>query len=122
MTDWIDYTQCPECGKHCQNGGHCIGGMGGKDTKCPGFIRYVPKIRVEKDVWESTLNRSMVLETENDKLKKWCEELNAFALKVAKENAQLKELLKECRRYIDIWGYTDIHGNALLPQIDEVLK
>lgn len=38
------------------------------------------------------------------------------------ENAQLKELLKECRRYIDIWGYTDTHGNALLPQIDEALK
>ena len=38
------------------------------------------------------------------------------------KNAQLKELLKECRRYIDIWGYTDTHGNALLPQIDEALQ
>jgi hypothetical protein len=40
----------------------------------------------------------------------------------ARQIKQLKELLKECRRYIDIWGYTDTHGNALLPQIDEVLK
>lgn len=69
MTDWIDYTQCSECGKQCQNGGHCIGGMGGKDTKCPGFIRYVPKIRIEKDVWESTLNHSMELQAENEKMK-----------------------------------------------------
>lgn len=38
------------------------------------------------------------------------------------QNAKLKDILKECRRYIDIWGYTDTHGNALLPQIDEVLK
>lgn len=42
--------------------------------------------------------------------------------KLAEENAQLKELLEECRRYIDIWGYTDTHGNALLPQIDEALR
>lgn len=39
-----------------------------------------------------------------------------------RENAQLKELLRECKRYIDIWGYTDTHGNLLLPQIDEALK
>ena len=38
------------------------------------------------------------------------------------ENEQLKELLKECRRYIDIWGYEDTHGRAILPQIDEVLN
>ena len=36
---------------------------------------------------------------ENTKLKKWCEEFNA--LDVAKENAQLKELLKECREILD---------------------
>lgn len=38
-----------------------------------------------------------------------------------KENARLKELLKECKRYIDIWGYTDTHGNLLLPQIEQAL-
>jgi len=40
----------------------------------------------------------------------------------ARQIKQLKELLKECRRYIDIWGYEDTHGRAILPQIDEVLK
>lgn len=37
-------------------------------------------ITIEKQVWESTLNRSMVLEAENDKL---------------------KELLKECKRQFE---------------------
>lgn len=37
-------------------------------------------ITIEKQVWESTLNRSMVLEA---------------------ENAQLKELLKECKRQFE---------------------
>ena len=34
---------------------------------------------------------------------------------------QLKELLKECKRYIDFWGYTDSHGNFLYPQIDNAI-
>lgn len=38
-----------------------------------------------------------------------------------RENAQLRELLRECKRYIDIWGYTDTRGNLLLPQINQVL-
>ena len=38
-----------------------------------------------------------------------------------KENQQLKELLKECKRYIDFWGYTDSHGNFLYPQIDNAI-
>ena len=38
-----------------------------------------------------------------------------------KENKQLKELLKECKRYIDFWGYTDSHGNFLYPQIDKAI-
>lgn len=58
------------------------------------------KTLIEKQVWESTLNRSMVLEAENTKL---------------------KELLKECKQYIDIWGYTDTHGNLLFPQIEQAL-
>ena len=36
---------------------------------------------------------------ENAQLKKWCEEFNA--LEAAKENAQLKELLKECKRQFE---------------------
>lgn len=42
-------------------------------------------VTIEKQVWESTLNRSMVLQAENDKL---------------------KELLKEC----ELW-FTGIVGN-----------
>lgn len=42
-------------------------------------------------------------------------------IKLVEENTKLKELLKECKRYIDIWGYTDTHGNLLLPQIDQAL-
>ena len=41
--------------------------------------------------------------------------------KLAEENQQLKELLKECKRYIDFWGYTDSHGNFLDPQIDNAI-
>ena len=114
MTDLTDYTQCSECGKQCQNDGHCIGGMGGKDTKCPGFIRYVPKIRVEKDVWESTLHRSMVLQAENEKLKERVSKLEKMQYSYTPEewNTMLrtvnrtKELLKEC----ELW-FTGVVGN-----------
>ena len=65
----------------------------------------------------------MELQAENAELKKWCEELNAFGLKVAKENAQLKELLKECRPYIGYDTYEfDEKVNKLLTKIDEELK
>lgn len=56
-------------------------------------------IAIEKEVWESTLNRSMVLEA---------------------ENAQLKELLKECRYELD--GEFGIGAANLVEEIDEVLK
>ena len=60
-------------------------------------------ITVEKQVWESTLHRSMVLQAENDKL---------------------KELVKECFEYID---WTDGTGSPisqqkLLDKIDEALR
>lgn len=59
-------------------------------------------ITIEKQVWESTLNRSMVLEA---------------------ENAQLKELLKECREEIgdEIDDCTDPRIE-LFAKINEVLK
>ena len=38
-----------------------------------------------------------------------------------KEIDKLKELLRECKRYIDFWGYTDSHGNFLYPQIDKAI-
>lgn len=51
------------------------------------------------------------------KIKNQRQEIN----NLLKEKATLKELLKESKRYIDIWGYTDTHGNALLPQINKAL-
>lgn len=99
-------------------------------------------VTIEKQVWESTLHRSMVLQAENDKLKEYerivtsynmkpidydiaCETVNKLlderkAFK--EENAQLKELLKECRRPV-CW-YVDIFKNKaeLLNKIDEALK
>lgn len=73
---------------------------------------------------------------ENKQLKKFCEEFNA--LNVSKENQRLKELLKECRPYINrrciqtretlTKSYTAsdkvLHKKAekLLTKIDEVLK
>ena len=43
-------------------------------------------------------DKEVELEKQNTQLRKWCEEFNA--LDVAKENQQLKELLKECRTMI----------------------
>lgn len=43
-------------------------------------------------------DRIVELNKENRQLRKWCEEFNA--LEVAKENQQLKELLKYCHYYI----------------------
>lgn len=31
------------------------------------------------------------------------------------------DLLKECLRYIDMWGYSDSHGDALWPQIKRAI-
>lgn len=53
-------------------------------------------VTIEKQVWESTLNRSMVLQAENAQLKKWCEEFNA--LEVYKENEKLKTDCKALAR------------------------
>lgn len=44
---------------------------------------------------------------ENQQLRKWCEEFNA--LDVAKENQQLKELLKECKDVL--LSYSNISGD-----------
>ena len=55
---------------------------------------------------------------ENAQLKKWCEEFNA--LEVAKENAQLKELLKECQNMI-AFKHEVYEEDALIKEIYEVL-
>lgn len=48
-------------------------------------------VTIEKQVWESTLNRSMVLQAENDKLKKDCKTLSQKLIQVKPE---LKEWLE----------------------------
>ena len=85
-------------------------------------------ITVEKQVWESTLHRSMVLEAENAQLKKQINHIlrtqarqfvdnqklqvkaekakDVVNIDTARQIKQLKELLKEC----ELW-FTGIVGN-----------
>ena len=85
-------------------------------------------ITVEKQVWESTLNRSMVLQAENEQLKKQINHLlrtqarqfvdnqklqvkaekakDVVNIDTARQIKQLKELLKEC----ELW-FTGVVGN-----------
>lgn len=69
---------------------------------------------IEKQVWASTLHRSMVLEAENAQLKellKWC-------AKIMREPAVYIGTLEEKERYIN-----NLHKKQqLLYKIDEVLK
>lgn len=92
---------------------------------------YPEKILIEKQVWESTLHRSMVLQAENEQLK---EEVSRESYKVSEAYCyveELKELLKECKEYMqDIQGqieedeYTMARNTAKLvkTKIDEALK
>lgn len=68
-------------------------------------ITFCPTVTIEKQVWESTLHRSMVLEAENTKL---------------------KELLKECESsiqyYQETYGAMDLDTYTLLAKLKEVLK
>ena len=57
----------------------------------------------------------------NDSIFSVVKMLNKDNYQLEKENKQLKELLKECKRYIDFWGYTDSHGNFLYPQIENAI-
>ena len=57
----------------------------------------------------------------NDSMFSVVKMLNKDNYQLEKENNKLKELLKECKRYIDFWGYTDSHGNFLYPQIDKAI-
>jgi hypothetical protein len=83
-------------------------------------------IMVEKEVYEAVLRNSIRvndLEAENQQLRKWCEEFNA--LDVAKENKQLKDLLKECRKALNkakgdtVWYPVEI--DHVLTQIDNAI-
>jgi hypothetical protein len=91
------------------------------------------EVIIEKQVWESTLHRSMVLQAENEELKEIIErhkkatakaQIRSCDLEII--NAQLKELLKECKEPLEVlaekrdaceWCPED-----LLAKIDEVLK
>lgn len=59
-------------------------------------ITFCPSVTIEKQVWESTLNRSMVLEA---------------------ENAELKDLLKKARDILEDEG-----DYMIVQKIDEVIK
>ena len=69
--------------------------------------------------WIKSLEEKIKIYERKDKQ---ATEISIAYNELLEENAQLKELLKECRRYIDYWGYEDTHGRAILPQIDEALK
>jgi len=66
---------------------------------------------------KKTQKLELDLRRENRNLKKWCEEFNA--LDVAKENAHLKELLKECQNKLVC--YKPYDKAQLLKKIDQVL-
>lgn len=51
----------------------------------------IDTVEIEEEVWESTLNRSMVLQAENDKLKADCKIL---AQKLLKVKPELREWLE----------------------------
>lgn len=66
------------------------------------------EVIIEKQVWESTLHRSMVLQAENEELKEILErhkkatakaQIRSCDLEII--NAQLKELLKECKNILE---------------------
>lgn len=105
-------------------------------------------ITVEKQVWESTLRRSMVLEAENAQLKKQINHIlrtqarqfvdnqklqvkaekakDVVNIDTARQIKHLKELLKECRDEIsndmNYSEYNECGKLRLLKQIDEVLN
>ena len=100
-------------------------------------------IMVEKQVWESTLHRSMELQAENAKLKEQINHLlktqarqfvdnqklqvkaekakDVVNFDTARQIKQLKELLKECREVIE-WQTDNYDEKPLLEKIDEALR
>ena len=70
-------------------------------------------VTIEKQVWESTLHRSMVLQAENEELKEILErhkkatakaQIRSCDLEII--NAQLKELLKKANKFLKDYGFT----------------
>ena len=106
-------------------------------------------VTVEKQVWESTLNRSMVLEAENAQLKKQINHLlktqarqfvdnqklqikaekakDVVNIDTARQIKQLKELLKDARnvlKMVDTYygDYDSTNGYLVINKIDEALR
>ena len=73
----------------------------------------------KSDVLVSALEKCEKLDKENQQLRKWCEEFNT--LEVAKENQQLKELLKECRDFVELVNIIDGGKPELLTKIDNAI-
>lgn len=68
-----------------------------KHMAYPSLRSPADEIVVEKQVWESTLNRSMVLEAENDKLKELLKE-------VLRHELSLKEISELTRKICQALG------------------
>ena len=101
-------------------------------------------ITVEKEVYEAVLRNSVRvidLEAENAQLRKFLEEFNALDVaqendklktenkwyseqlnEMVKEVSQLKELLEECRVYVENCEQFNQYDLDMLGKIDEVLK
>ena len=103
-------------------------------TNCDGFSILAPV--PSYDVWQKLIDtndtifrqikdinsENYELEKENKQLRKWCEEFNT--LEVAKENQQLKELLKECgQKFFEAernYGFDDSIVDICSPMIDKI--
>ena len=106
-------------------------------------------VTIEKQVWESTLNRSMKLQAENEELKEQINHLlktqarqfvdnqklqvkaekakDVVNIDTARQIKQLKELLKNARdalKMVDTYygNYDSTNGFLIIKKIDEVLN
>lgn len=68
-------------------------------------ITFCPTVKIEKQVWESTLHRSMVLQAENERLRDL-----------------LKEILGKLHYINSPTNKHNVFSNDFMKRIDEVLK
>ena len=87
--------------------------------------RYYPSHGFGTELPQSVLGRVPSYE-EMQSMNEAVNQAMAANIKLVEENAQLKELLKECREaisnYMDITEYNEVGNTELLNKIDEVLK
>jgi cell division septum initiation protein DivIVA len=81
------------------------------------------RIDLESSCWYQTVQSDSIikLRTEVEEREKLNYEAKGIITNQRSEIEKLRGLLKECLRYIDIWGYTDSHENLLYPQIKVAL-